>query len=244
MATPGVILRSSLFACLLLLLTPPYTVVSLLILPLPARTRWRIVTSWSRLVVAAATGLCGIRYRVKGHVRPHDGPFIVLAKHQSAWETLALQAILPPHVWVVKKQLLWLPFFGWGLATLLPIAIDRAAGVRSLKQILAQGRDRLARGFWIVIYPEGTRVRPGERKKYQVGGAWLASHTSVPVVPVAHNAGHLWPRGSFLKFPGEITVSIGTPIPTAGRKPEEINREVEAWIEQEMTLIGPAGQPR
>jgi len=243
MATPGVILRSSLFGLVLLLLTPPYAVVSLLILPLPARVRWHVVTSWSRLVVAAAKHLCGIRYRVLGEARPDGGPFVVLAKHQSAWETLALQAILPPHVWVVKKQLLWVPFFGWGLATLLPIAIDRAAGVRALKQILEQGRDRLGRGFSIVIYPEGTRVRPGERRKYQVGGAWLASHARTPVLPIAHNAGHLWPRGSFLKYPGTITVSIGEPIATAGRKPEEINRDVEDWIEREMERIGPATTP-
>ncbi len=165
-------------------------------------------------------------------------PCIILSKHQSAWETLAFQVILPPQVWVVKRELLWIPFFGWGLAMLDPIAIDRGAGRRALRQMLDQGRDRLARGLCIVIFPEGTRVAPGKRGNYQAGGAWLAAKTATPVVPVAHNSGEFWRRNAFLKYPGTITVSIGAPIETRDMAPEVLNRRVEDWIESEMQRLG------
>jgi 1-acyl-sn-glycerol-3-phosphate acyltransferase len=174
---------------------------------------------------------------VKGLERLPQRPSIVLGKHQSAWETLAFQVFLPPQVWVLRRSLLRVPFFGWGLAMASPIAIDRGAGMQALKQTLEQGRDRLARGFWIIIFPEGTRVAPGQRAKYQVGGAWLAAKTGAPVVPIAHNAGRLWRRNAFLKFPGVITVSIGEPIDPAGLKPEELNRRVEDWIESEVARL-------
>jgi 1-acyl-sn-glycerol-3-phosphate acyltransferase len=163
----------------------------------------------------------------------------VLAKHQSAWETIAFEVFLPPQVWVLRRSLLRVPFFGWGLAMMSPIAIDRSAGRQALKQTLEQGRDRLARGFWIIIFPEGTRIAPGQRGKYQVGGAWLAVRTGAPVVPIAHNAGQLWRKNAVLKFPGTITVSIGRPIDPSGLTPGELNRRVEDWIESE-TLRLPA----
>ena len=140
-------------------------------------------------------------------------------------------------VWVVKRELLWIPFFGWGLAMLEPIAIDRGSGARALRQMLEQGRDRLARGFCIVIFPEGTRVAPGAHRDYQPGGAWLASKTGAPVVPVALNSGELWRRNAFLKYPGTITVSIGAAIDTKELAPEDINRRVEDWIEGEVKRI-------
>ncbi len=244
MATLGVFVRSSLFALAVLLITPPYALLALLVVPLPALTRYRVVTSWSHLVVALARSICGIRYRIKGPGCPSGGPYIVISKHQSAWETLVFQAIFPPQVMVVKRGLLWVPFFGWGLATLSPIAIKRGARTRSLRRLWEQGKDRLDRGFWIVIFPEGTRVRPGQRVKFQSGGAWLACRTAVSVIPVAHNAGELWPRNRFLKYPGTVTVSIGAPMASAGRKAEELNRELEAWIETEMQHIGHAHAAR
>ena len=230
------ILRSSLFAVLVVLITPPYALASWLVLPLPARLRYRIVTSWSHVVIALARTVCGIRHRVKGSV-PQGGPYIVLSKHQSAWETLAFQVLLPPQVLVLKRGLLWIPFFGWGLATLSPITVRRGAPSRTLRRLLEQGRDRLAQGFWIVIFPEGTRVPPGRRMAYQAGGAWLACRTSVPVVPVAHNAGELWPKNSFLKYPGTVTVTIGEPIACEGAKPDALNEQVAGWIEAEMAAI-------
>jgi len=182
--------------------------------------------------------ICGVRYQVLGAEHIPSTPAIVLSKHQSAWETMAFQQIFPPQVWVLKRELLHIPFFGWGLAMTSPIAIDRTSGREALKQMLEQGKDRLRQGFWIVIFPEGTRIAPGEKSKYHVGGAWLATHTGALVVPVAHNAGECWGKNSFIKFPGTITVSVGAPIDPAGMKPEELNAKVKAWIEAEVARIG------
>lgn len=231
-------LRSSLFALFQLVTTPVFAIVGLLLFPLPLAARYRFISTWSRLMLAGAEAILGIRYRVLGAENLPPPPYIVLAKHQSAWETLAFQVIFPPQVWVVKRELLWIPFFGWGLAMLAPIAIDRASGPRALKQLLEQGRERLARRFCIVIFPEGTRVAPGSRGKYQVGGAWLAVKTATPVLPVAHNAGELWRRRAFIKRPGVVTVSIGAPIDTRSLTPDELIRRVEDWIEREMQRIG------
>jgi len=235
--TPGIVLRSTLFALFQAAVTLLFSLIALATFPLRPVARYRVITTWSRLVVGATERICGIRYRVLGAEHLPPPPFIVLSKHQSAWETLAFQLIFPPQVWVVKRELLWIPFFGWGLAMLSPIAIDRGSGPRALRQMLDQGRDRLARGFCIVIFPEGTRVAPGERGEYQPGGAWLAVKTATPVVPVAHNSGESWRRNAFLKYPGTITVSIGAPIETRDMAPEALNRKVEDWIESEMLRI-------
>ena len=235
--SPGVVLRSTLFALFQLVITPPYALVALLTLPLPPLARYRVISLWARSMVVAARAICGIRYHVIGAEHIPREPFIILSKHQSAWETLAFQGIFPPQVWVVKRELLWIPFFGWGLAMLRPIAIDRGAGPRALRQLLEQGRDRLARGLCIVIFPEGTRTAPGARRKYQLGGAWFAVKTATPVVPVAHNSGALWRRNAFLKFPGTITVSIGAPIDAGDFEPEALNRRVEDWIEGEVRRL-------
>jgi len=235
-----VVLRSALFALFQALITPFFAALALLSFPLSAPARYRLITTWSRWIVAGAETICGIRYRVLGAERVPAAPFIVLSKHQSAWETLAFQAIFPPQVWVVKRELLWIPFFGWGLAMLSPIAIDRGAASRALNQLLEQGRERLARGLCIVIFPEGTRVAPGARGDYRAGGAWLAVKTATPVLPVAHNAGELWPRNAWIKRPGLITVSIGTPIDASRLSPDELNHRVEEWIESEVRRIGGA----
>jgi 1-acyl-sn-glycerol-3-phosphate acyltransferase len=174
---------------------------------------------------------------VEGREHLPAKPAVILAKHQSAWETLAFQEIFPPQVLVLKKELLWIPFFGWGLALMSPIAIDRANGRAALRDIARRGRERLAQGFWVVIFPEGTRVRVGEKRAYRQGGAWLAAQCGVPVVPVAHNAGRLWPRNAFLKRPGNITVRIGPPIPTSGRDAKQISADAEAWIEREQRTL-------
>jgi 1-acyl-sn-glycerol-3-phosphate acyltransferase len=237
MARLGVLLRSTVFFLTALCITPPYALLAWLVWPLPARMRYRIVTSWSHLIVALARSICGIDYRIQGEV-PSGGPYIVMAKHQSAWETLFLQKLFPPQVMVLKHWLVWLPFFGWGLATLSPITIDRSARTRALRSLLDQGRRRLDQGFWIIVFPEGTRVQPGECGHYHAGGAWLACKTGVAVVPVAHNAGQLWPKNGFLKYPGTITVSIGAPIHPQAADTEALIGEVRAWIESEMTRIG------
>ena len=237
------LLRSSVFALFQAVITPVFALLALLFIPLPAAARYRFITTWSRLMLAGAETILGIRYRVLGAESLPPPPYIVLAKHQSAWETLAFQSIFPPQVWVVKRELLWIPFFGWGLALLAPIAIDRASGPRALNQLLEQGRERLARRYCIVIFPEGTRIAPGSRGRYQVGGAWLAVKTGTPVVPVAHNAGELWRRRAFVKRPGLVTVSIGAAIDSRQLTPDQLIRSVEDWIEGEMQRLGSPGAP-
>lgn len=232
------VLRSTLYTLIQIVITLPYALIALATFPLPPLSRYRIISGWAHLMLFLLRIVCGVRYRVLGAEHIPTIPSIVLSKHQSAWETLAFQQIFPPQVWVLKKELLRIPFFGWGLAMTSPIAIDRSSGKTALKQIVKQGRDRLEQGFWIVIFPEGTRIAPGEKGKYGIGGAWLATHTSAPVVPVAHNAGEFWSRNAFVKLPGTITVSIGAPIDSTGMEPGELNAKVEAWIEAEMVRIG------
>ena len=233
----SVLLRSCLFAAFQIVITPPFAVISLLTFPFDPFTRYRVITTWTRLVLWGAETICGIRYRVLGAENVPAQACVVLSKHQSAWETLAFQVIFPPQVYVIKRELLWIPFFGWGLAMLSPVAIDRTAGMRALKQMLAQGKDRIARGFWIIVFPEGTRIAPGARGTYQTGGAAIAVHTGAPVLPVAHNAGTCWGRHAFRKYPGTITVSIGKPIDSRGKKAAALTREVETWIETEIPRL-------
>jgi 1-acyl-sn-glycerol-3-phosphate acyltransferase len=240
----GVVLRSTLFAAFQVAITIPFSLIALATFPLPLPARYRVITLWTRLNMRAAEAICGIRYRVLGADALPPPPYIVLSKHQSAWETLAFQLIFPQQVWVVKRELLWIPFFGWGLAMLAPIAIDRGDGARALRQMLEQGRDRLARGCCIVIFPEGTRVAPGARAEFQPGGAWLAAKTAARVVPVAHNSGDYWRRNAFLKYPGTITVSIGAPIEPGGLSAEELNRKVEEWIDAETRRLSATARPR
>lgn len=231
------ILRSLLFyvgmiaALVLLLPLLPFT------LPFPYRMRYRLLTQWGRFNIWWVGITCGLRYRVEGIENIPKGPAIILAKHQSAWETFALQKVFPPQTWVLKRSLLWIPIFGWGLALLYAIAIDRGAGRAALQQVITQGTDRLKRGIWVVIFPEGTRTAPGTRRRYNIGGAMLAAKSGYPVVPVAHNAGEFWSRRSFGKRPGEITVVIGPVIEPNGKGAGEINREVEEWIEDTMLRI-------
>ena len=232
--------RSLAFAALQIVATPLYAVISLLTFPFAPLTRYRIITSWSRLMIWAAERVCGIRYRVVGMENIPAEPCIILANHQSAWETLAFQTIFPPQVWVVKRELLWIPFFGWGLAMLSPIAIERRAGPRALRQMLQQGRERLAHGFNIVIFPEGTRVGPGGALPFQVGGAWLAVHARAAVLPVAHNAGRYWPKKAFIKRPGVVTVSIGEPVRGSGMSATDLTHRVEHWIRDELARIDSA----
>jgi 1-acyl-sn-glycerol-3-phosphate acyltransferase len=235
--------RSGLFALALLAVTPPYALVALATFPLPRLARYRIISGWSRLVVALARLLLGIRWRVEGRENLPPGPAIILAKHQSAWETMAFQLLFPPQVHVLKRELLWIPFFGWGLALMSPIAIDRARGTAALRAIARRGRERLAQGFWVIVFPEGTRVAPGEKRPYQLGGAWLAAESGTPVVPVAHNAGLLWPRNAFMKRPGTVTVRIGPTIEAANRDPKTINALAEQWIEEQQRALCPASTP-
>nr|WP_286206600.1 lysophospholipid acyltransferase family protein [Thauera linaloolentis] len=232
-------IRSFVFAVLLALITVPYALFAILIFWLPPMTRHRLITSWVPIMMWVIKHVLGIRYRLIGAENMPAGPAVVLSKHQSAWETIALQQIFPPLCYVLKRELLRVPFFGWGLASIPGIAIDRSAGKDALSQVVEQGRARLKEGLWVVVFPEGTRVAPGTTGRYKPGGAILAKRAGVPVVPVAHNAGEFWRRNAFVKRPGEIVVSIGPVIEVKGVKADEINGRAEAWIEAEMRRLFP-----
>ncbi len=231
------LLRSTLFAIIQAFLTVVFSLLALLTFPIKPFSRYRIIFLWNHIVVRLARVICGISYEIKGLENMPDHPVIVMAKHQSAWETIALPTFFPPMSIVIKKELLMIPFFGWGMRMASPIAIDRKAGKEALKQIVAQGKARIAEGFWVLIFPEGTRVKTGEAGRYGIGGAWLATHTRTPVLPVAHNAGEVWPKNSFLKRPGTVTVSIGPVISSEGKKADALNEEVKNWIETEMKQL-------
>lgn len=189
-------------------------------------SKWAVFNLWWLKVC------CNLKYTVEGLENiPADGAAIIMCKHQSAWETLALQKIFPPQVWVLKRELLWIPIYGWGLAAMEPIAIDRTSASKALRQIVDQGCKRLAQGLWVVIFPEGTRTTAGEKHKYQPGGGMLASKSEYPVIPVAHNSGYFWPRNTIRKLPGTIHMVIGPAISTKNKTAKQITRETEAWIE-------------
>lgn len=230
-------LRSSLFFLGQVITAPIFTLIAFLALPLNPVTRNVLISGWARSMIWWLRITCNIRHEVSGLDHLPATPCIILSKHQSAWETLAFQAIFPTQVYVLKRELLWIPIFGWGLAMSSPIAIDRSAGREALKKLVAKGQHRLQQGLWVVIFPEGTRKAPGERGKYQIGGAWLATHTKTSVVPVAHNAGHCWPKNAFIKQPGVIRVQIGKPIDASNLKADALNQQVEEWIESKMPLL-------
>ncbi len=230
-------LRSALFNLLMLLTVLVFAPLALLTFPLPHPLRYRFISQWARLQTWLVGVLCGVRYRVEGREHLPKGPAIILAKHQSAWETIAFQKIFPIQTWVLKRELLLIPFFGWGLALMKPIAIDRGAGRKAVTQVIEQGKARLTEGIWIVVFPEGTRMAPGATRRYGIGGAALAAESGYPVVPVAHNAGSFWPRRGFLKKSGTIHVVIGPVIHTRGKSAEEINRAAEEWIEKKMVEL-------
>jgi len=232
-----VFIRSLIFLLLQIVITPLFTLIAILTFPFHPITRYRIISGWALTMLWLLRVVCDIRMEVRGADNIPNTPCLVLCKHQSAWETIALQKVFPPQVWVIKRELLWFPFFGWGLAMTSPVAIKRSEGREAIKQLLRQGKERLTLGFCVVIFPEGTRIPFGQRGKYKIGGALLGVSSGVPIVPVAHNAGKLWGRESFFKYPGIITMSIGTPIDPAGLKAEEINRRVEDWIETEVTRL-------
>jgi 1-acyl-sn-glycerol-3-phosphate acyltransferase len=214
-----------------------YAPLAILTYPLPPLARYAFIRQWAHFMIWLLAHLCGLRFRVEGREHLPKQPAIVMAKHQSSWETLAFQQIFPPQVWVLKRELLWIPFFGWGLAMTQPIAIDRRSGRRAVEQIIDQGRQRLDTGRWVVVFPEGTRVAPGHCRRFGLGGAVLAAGTGYPVVPVAHNAGSFWPRRGFITKPGTVRVVIGPVIKTHGKTPEQINREAQTWIEREMQRL-------
>lgn len=231
--------RSALFLSLAILITAPAGLLVTLSVVLPMKVRFVLIAIWRAGFMAICEHVLGLRYQVIGRENIPSTPSVVLSKHQSAWETVALQSIFPPLVFVLKRSLLMIPFLGWAFAAVKMISIDRKAGKDALRQVADQGRERLKAGYWVVIFPEGTRIAPGESRRFKTGGAHLAVSAGVPVVPVAHNAGELWARNAFVKKSGLITVSIGPAIDPAGKTAAEITTLAEQWIENEMRRISP-----
>ena len=198
---------------------------------LPYRGRFELARVWARVILVVLRWSCRLDYQVEGSERLPAGNHVALIKHSSSWETAAQAVLLPPQVWVLKRELTWIPFVGWGIRQLRAIAVDRGAGSAAVRNVVEQGKARLAEGEWVVIFPEGTRMPPGETRRYGVSGAILAAETNKLIVPVAHNAGYYWPRRGLLKKPGTIRVVIGPPISASGRNPREVNGEAQAWIE-------------
>jgi 1-acyl-sn-glycerol-3-phosphate acyltransferase len=198
---------------------------------LPFRARFALARGWARPLLAALRLCCRLDFRVEGAERIPPGNHVALMKHSSSWEAFAQVVLVPAHVWVLKRELTWVPFLGWALRFMRAIAIDRGAGKDAVRSVLEQGRRRLAEGEWVVIFPEGTRMAPGETRRYGVSGALLAAESGRLIVPVAHDAGYYWPRRGLYKKPGTIRVVIGPPITATGRDPRDVNAEAQAWIE-------------
>jgi 1-acyl-sn-glycerol-3-phosphate acyltransferase len=230
-------LRSLLFLLGALLVTAPFGVAVPLGRVFGVKVPFVLARTYTRVMLKWAELSLGIRYEVRGWEHVPRRPAIIMSKHQSAWETLFLETKFPNQCWIVKKELLWLPFVGWGLMAIRCIAIDRSSGGAAREQIVQQGAQRLKDGIWVTIFPEGTRVAPGQRGRYGIGGALLGTRTGAPILPIAHNAGELWPRYAFRKRPGVVQVVIGPLIETAGRDVLSVKNEVEDWIEGQMRLI-------
>lgn len=225
-------IRSLIFFIGQVLITVVYFPLTLLACFLPLKKKVSLIGGWGWLMIKWLNISCRLDYCVTGLENLPDQPFIALVKHQSAWETMSLLFLLPPHCWVLKKELLRIPVFGWGLALAKPIAIDRSQSKAALKQLLQQGKDRLGKGLSVVICPEGTRIAPGTSGKFNAGGSMLASQAKVPVVPIAHNSGSYWQRNSFIKRPGTIKLVIGQVIDPAMHSASEINSLSKQWIEE------------
>ncbi|OZG72399.1 1-acyl-sn-glycerol-3-phosphate acyltransferase [Hahella sp. CCB-MM4] len=192
--------------------------------------RYYIVSRFNVFTIWWAKITCGLKYEIEGRENIPNQACVVVSNHQSAWETYLLGIIFRPQATVLKQELIKIPFFGWALKKVMPIALDRSKPALALKQLLKQGKERLADGLWVVIYPEGTRIRKGKFGRYNKGGTYLACAAGVPLLPIAHNAGTCWPVESMLKSPGVIKVVIGEPIPTEGRSRDEVHHDMEQWI--------------
>jgi len=236
-------LRSVLFMLAMVITTPLIVLALLCVFWLPSRQRRLFVMPWVRLVMWLIRHVLQIEHRILGTENLPATPCVVLCKHQSAWETFALQIIFPLTSFVYKRELHWLPFFGWGLKLMPFVGIDRASGKAALKQVIERGKRRLDEGYTVVIFPEGTRVAPGTTRDFKIGGAWLATAAGVPVIPVALDSGECWPRNAFMKRPGTVTVSIGPAILTHDRKATAVNADAERWIAAEMRRISPHRYP-
>jgi len=231
-------LRSLLYTTFLFAATAVYGFVIICAGLLPFRVRVALAQSWARVQLAVLRRLCGLDYVVEGREHIPAGAHISMWRHSSAWETMAQAVIFPPQAWVLKREILWIPIIGWATKLMRPIAINRSAHTAAVNQVVTQGRERLASGLWVLVFPEGTRVGVGERRRYGLSGALLATQAGCLLVPVAHDAGRYWGRRGLLKQRGTIRVVIGPPIDPAGRDPRTVNEEVRQWIDGKVAELG------
>lgn len=238
------LLRSLAFQAWFLVSVIVFAILVFLSWPLPYPVRYRVTKVWARGMLWAGRFFCGLDYTIEGLEHLPDRPSVILSKHSTVFEAYALIVFLPRQTWVAKRELSWLPIFGWGFAALKPIAIDRSAGGSAVTQVIAQGKARLAEGIWVTVFPEGTRLPHNETRRYGISGAALAHEAGCPIVPVAHNAGEFWPRRSIIKRPGLIRVVVGPPIEPGDRTPKQTNLIVQEWIEARMAEICANAAPR
>ena len=223
-------LRGTLFWVVFMPSVVVFSILLTISILFPIHMRIGMIKIWIRINLAWLKLACGLDYEVEGLENIPEHGFIVMSKHSSTWETIAIQLWFRPMVWVVKRELIWIPFFGWGLKALDAIAINRGTGRQAIRQLVEEGRQRMDQGRIVMLFPEGTRVMPGQYKPFKLGGAILAQKTGYAILPIAHNAGEFWPRHSWIKWPGKVKVVIGKPIDPADKKPDQIIAEVENWI--------------
>lgn len=222
---------SLIFTVLLFVTVPPYSLAIVIVRAVSRDAAFAVAVAWAGLVCRLARSLCGLHFVVEGVENLPECSSVVLIKHSSALETIVQLLIFPRQTWVLKHELMWAPFLGWGLAALQPIAINRRGGRSAVEQVIEQGVERLRSGIWVMIFPEGTRVPAGESRRFGLSGALLAQKAGVPLVPVAHDAGYFWPRRGLRKRPGTVRFCIGPPVDPTGRDPREVTEEVQRWIE-------------
>jgi 1-acyl-sn-glycerol-3-phosphate acyltransferase len=231
-------LRSLLYTAFLFVSTPSYALYIIATAWLPFERRYRNAQAWARAQLWLVDKLCGLRYTVEGREHIPSGNHISLWKHSSTFETIAQMVVFPPQAWVMKKEIRWIPLVGWAVLTMRPIAIDRKAGGSAVSQVLAQGRERLASGLWVLVFPEGTRVAVGETRKFGLSAALLASASGKLIVPVAHDAGLYWARRGLLKRRGTVRIVIGPPIVAEGREARAVMAEAAQWINATTASLG------
>lgn len=235
-------LASALFTSLMFLTVVPWSFATICVRPFGLGPAFAVASSWGRMICWLCETLCGLRYSVEGMENLPEAASVAMVKHSSAYETIVLLNILPRQIWVLKRELIWAPFFGWALATLEPIAIDRSGGRAAVTQVIEQGRRKIADGAWVIVFPEGTRMPAGETRRYGASGALLAQESGALLVPIAHNAGDFWPRRGLRKLPGTVRFVIGKAVDPAGRDAREVNEEIQAWVEATVArLREPAG---
>ena len=226
-----VLLCSTAYHIGVFLLTVAFSIIGVIILPLTRKVRYRIIRNWAKFTLSWLQFTCGLSWEVDGIENIPKNSGVVFAKHQSAWETLALQLVFPEQSQVIKRELLLVPFFGWGLASLNPISINRSDSIKAFKKVLRESKVRIKNGWWIIIFPEGTRTKLGSRGNYSRTAAAVAKANNCPIIPVAHNAGLFWSKASYLRFPGKIIMKVGPEIITKNKSNDQITQEASEWIE-------------